>query len=642
MSFATLILLLLVSFTSSVLLVSRFLLPAKPTVAGIGLFVFWLCTLIVPVHCLALLNLFTQLPFPRVSHLFFLNGIILACALALGVPRVRRRGKSDWIEAARQPRLKVPVHVALGLLIVVGVYGIQCARMAFTFPDAWDAVVYHYPVALRWLQEGTMRITSTTAWPASLPGNVELLDLLVLWTRCERLLGSVQWLGVFILLLASLHLSRRLSRSVTPEWPVVTTILMIPMVATQSMSGYVDLFGTALLFGSLTLVLEYSDQLADPQGTQRPAWLVAAGLACGLAVGTKPVFWLFAALLFLNAVFLLLFPGGKPSQRGWWHLLVFLSGVALPSFLWFARATVCTSNPFYPVSLRVGSLLLPGVPPSSITEPNFYLSSVRHWAELFVYPWTEWKRYPGFLLNNYGVGDGLGAGFATFVMPGVFFAGWLAKRRRPDLRVWLVNLTILGILWWFLLQKVVRFALPIFILAVVLSAPFFEILETRATNLYRFLYVLVFTITGGILVFEPLYTVVQTARDGHWSRAEYWQYPAAIDELRPGSRILSLCEPTLNFALAGRGLTNRVIPSWERPDRLTADFLRSHQVDYVVQESLREKDDARVDTGPPLEGLEPYFSSSVRKGDKVTEWRIWSTGRFRNDSPGPIPPPSVR
>jgi hypothetical protein len=94
---------------------------------------------------------------------------------------------------------------------------------------------------------------------------------------------------------------------------------------------------------------------------------------------------------------------------------------------------------------------------------------------------------------------------------------------------------------------------------------------------------LVFVVTGAALAFEPLYAIAQTVRHGYWSRAAYWGYPAIIDELPPGSGILSLCQETLNFALAGSGLANRVIPSWERPPLLTADFLRSRRVDFVVQ-----------------------------------------------------------
>jgi hypothetical protein len=624
MPFSVFLLFLLLTFATSVLLVGRFLLPAKRTVAGIAVLVYWLCLLIGPVQLLAALDLGGLRSFLRVSYLFFWNGLAFAGALALWLLRKRHGPRNEQIEVVRQPRRPLPWHVVLGLLIVLCTYGILSLRAAFSFPDAYDAVAYHYPVALRWLQEGTMRITDATSWRASLPGNVEILDLLVLSTGRERLLGFVQWPSIVILLLACLQLARRLRESVASEWAVVTTVLMIPMVAIQSATGYVDLFGTALLFGSLTLVLESCDQIRNnKEGEVRPTLLIAAGFAVGLAVGTKPIFWLFAPLIFIT-FFLLSWYGGRPSM--WRRSALFLMAGAVPSVFWFARAVACTGNPLYPFSVHLGSLSLPGVRPSDITVPDYYLTTVRHWAELFIYPWVEWKSSTGFLLTNYSPGDGLGGGFATFVVPGVIFAAWSARRRRPDLRVWLLSLALLGILWWFLLQWVVRFGLPVFVLAAVLSAPFFEVLELRATRLYRLMYVLVFTVTAYIVMFEPLYMMTQTMRNHYWSRAAYLGYPPILDTLRPGSRVLNLGDETLNFALAGSRLANRVIPSWERPPLLTADFLRSRHIDYVVEKLAGEKTDSVVDMGPPVEGLEIYFKGSLMEGKKSIEWRIWSTG----------------
>ncbi len=206
------------------------------------------------------------------------------------------------------------------------------------------------PVALRWLQEGTLSIHSASNWRASLPGNVELIDLLVLFTGRERLLGAVQWPGLLILLFACLHLGRALSKSGVSGWPVVTVTLMIPIVASQSTSGYVDLFGTALLFGSLTLVLEYCDSMRRQDGEAQGGrgLIVAAGLAWGLAVGAKPVYWVYACLLFLGTFLLLARAGGGLNDRVWRQIGLFVVAGAIPCVFWFVRATICTGNPIYP------------------------------------------------------------------------------------------------------------------------------------------------------------------------------------------------------------------------------------------------------------------------------------------------------
>jgi 4-amino-4-deoxy-L-arabinose transferase-like glycosyltransferase len=633
MSLISLILVLLLTFSFSALLVWRLLLPTKRSVAAIALLILWLCNLIVPVHCLALLNFAGLISGLRPTQLLLFNGITFVCGLACS-SILGRRAETNGLKNGVDRSLALPSHVAIGVCLALSVYGILAARMAFSFPDSWDAVAYHYPVALRWLQESTMRITSASAWQASLPGNVEILDWLVLSTGHERILGLVQWPSVIVLLLVCLYLGRRVGKSDRAAWPVVTTALLIPMVATQSLSGYVDLFGTAVLFGSLTLLLEYYDRLSSPTGRPRPALLLTGGLGSGLAVGTKPVFWIYAAFIFINLLILVPCLCRKFHDRAWARVALFLAGVAVPSLFWFARAAMFTGNPFYPLAVHVGPLSLAGVRASQITTQDYYLSQVRHWAELFVYPWTEWKRSPGFLLMNYGPDDGLGGGFATFAIPGLAFVCWLAMKRRVELRVWLINLVILGSIWWFLLHKVVRFGLPMLILVVVLSAPLFEVLELRATGLYKLIYVLVFAATASVLAFEPIYTIIETVRHKRWSRAAYWAYPEEIDRLRPGSKILSLCEPTLNFALAGTRLTNRVIPDWDKPSCLTADCLQLFHVDYIIEKLSREKDRAASASRPPSEGLELYYSSSIPHGDKLADWRIWRVRRqVRAESP---------
>jgi hypothetical protein len=400
---------------------------------------------------------------------------------------------------------------------------------------------------------------------------------------------------------------------------------MMPMVACQTLSGYVDLFGTAALFGSLALVLEYCDQLHQPERTAQAALLTAAGLGCGLALGAKPVFWLYSLLLFLTTFFLLKRKDGL-STRTWLRFGLFSAGIAAPAIFWFVRAMVCSGNPLFPIAIHAGPFSLPGIAPSSIASKDYYLIDVQHSAaDFFVYPWTEWKRHTSFLLVNYTEDHGLGAAFATFVAPGLIFSAWLAVKRRPDLRVWLFHLALLGILWWFALYKLMRYGLPIIVLVVLLSAPFFEILEARATRFYRFLYVLALALTAAILAFEPAYTISQTWRSRDWSRATYLAYPPVIDTLKPGSALLNLGDPTLNFPLAGSHLTNRVIPNWEAPSSLTADFLRSRQVEYVVQRFSHEKDKILPEPGPPVEGLDLYFRASVMEGESIAEWRIWRT-----------------
>jgi hypothetical protein len=46
-------------------------------------------------------------------------------------------------------------------------------------------------------------------------------------------------------------------------------------------------------------------------------------------------------------------------------------------------------------------------------------------------------------------------------------------------------------------------------------------------------------------------------------------------------------------------------------------------VDYLVEKLVRGKDETVADKGPPVAGLELFFSGSIPEGEKVAEWRIW-------------------
>jgi hypothetical protein len=74
------------------------------------------------------------------------------------------------------------------------------------------------------------------------------------------------------------------------------------------------------------------------------------------------------------------------------------------------------------------------------------------------------------------------------------------------------------------------------------------------------------------------------ARNGDWSRASFYDYPAVIDELPPGSVIWSQeARSSMIFPLAGRSLTNVVIPSQWYVEGSLSDFLSDYSVDFIFE-----------------------------------------------------------
>ena len=65
--------------------------------------------------------------------------------------------------------------------------------------------------------------------------------------------------------------------------------------------------------------------------------------------------------------------------------------------------------------------------------------------------------------------------------------------------------------------------------------------------------------TGAVAALMPGKEFLGRLRDGIWDRAAFYEVPPMVDNLPPGTTIANIDAHTKTFALAGRGLTNRVV-----------------------------------------------------------------------------------
>ena len=237
----------------------------------------------------------------------------------------------------------------------------------------------------------------------------------------------------------------------------ILLVFSIPMIEMQVFSAYVDLLGTAGILAALALL---ASSLREGSVLSPAVWFLS-GSACGISVGTKAVYYLYAVFFCIFAVGMLW--ARRRAGFRWVRksLALLVLGLVLPSGFWFARAVAKTGNPVYPIQVKIGGrIIFRGFDPSQITQPDYELNSVRNKSEWLIYPWTEWKKLTGFLKVPYGEGDGLGAAFATFVPLGiVFFAvrTFTDRSHRSRNIALLVSLLVLAFSWWFLMERVLRF-----------------------------------------------------------------------------------------------------------------------------------------------------------------------------------------
>jgi hypothetical protein len=591
------------------------------SIAGVTIFT---SLLIIPLQLAAALELLRVLP----ALSFPLALAIQAAMFVLTVAVCARHNCWMFRFAHGRQLFALPLHLQIGVGLITAAFAVKLLDVILGFPHGWDAVAYHYPLAVRWLQDASLRIDARTDWRFSFPSNVEMITLIVLKSGAQRLIGCVQWPAVIGLVFAAAYLPRRLFRAPAGTVPVIVTLLSIPIVYYQAFEGYVDLFGAAFLFCAVALALAADDaRKARESSRETPIFLaLASGLACGLAVGAKPVFWAYGLVAVLGWVLWSLQSTARNRQRlrdaPW-----IATGILLTCGFWFGRALGETGNPFYPLQLRVGEkVLLHGVPPSAITAEDAGLEFVRRTTEWVVYPWTEWKRHPGSWLLNYAENSGLGAAFATFVVTGILYFVWITFRKGSHARLqgsmWLAALAVLTVLWWFAFRREPRFALPVVILMCLMSTPFFDVLERAGTRVYRIVFIGSVAATVCLLVRSPLFDIAATISMARWTRAAYYSYPPSIDRLPPGVRLLNCAGETFEFPLAGKTLSNQVVSWFEVPSRLSPEFLDRKKVDFVVERTENPVESA-ANAAPPESHLRLAERQEMHFGQQTVVWRIW-------------------
>ena len=607
------------------------------------LVVLWLTLLVVPVQFLGALEIAHLITRVTVPKLALLQLGVLAGAVGLSLS-YRSRATYSAQESASE---RLPLYLRLSAAIIGASYLLFAIDLFTSFPTGSDALSYHIPLALRWLQEGSLRVPSDRAWQFCLPGNGEIIEMLALATGKQFLIPLGSLVSGVVLAIAAYPLAVRFSGGTkAPAFAAILVLLSIPIIEFQTFSAYVDLFGVASLFAAVALFgHRYDSGVAGEKTTQTQSLaltvLAISALACGLSLGTKTTFVPYCALFF-GIVMYILWRERRLHNRPLALLAgIVVTGMLLPSAFWFVRDLQATGNPLYPTPISLGrhvifsgyesgasnvkELLIDDPPGGSANHGD--KKFVRHQSEWWIYPWTEWLNTAGDFPVVYGEASGLGGAFATFVVVGVGFAacqcfGFPRSDKAPGvtpmaLLLWLALLLI----WVFAMHRVLRFGLPVWAFACLLSAPAIALLMKTYPRASAALFVCAISTTCAISSLVPFHAIAGHVLSRRWSRSAIYAYPAFLDELPAGARILNdtrLVEK--DFALAGKRLTNQVVTAFEAPRELTPEFISSRSIDYIVQaRSAHDMEDSSPSGLPEsVPGTEVFHDTQFGR-----VWRIW-------------------
>lgn len=304
-------------------------------------------------------------------------------------------------------------------------------------PPIGDAIGYHLPAAVHWMQTHNLSMPIPAAGDPSPPFYPLNSTIWTFWTLAPfddaALARFVQAPFLILLALAAYRLARELGLSATVGAVAGGLAATLPGVARSASLAENDLITAALLVSATALVAIY---------WHRPSsWrAVMAALALGLAAGTKVI-----ALALGGPIGLLLLILIVRNTRDWRarsrQIGLVVGVVLLLGGYSYLRNLIVMGNPLYPSAYEIaGQRILDGL----------YVVT-QEWKESHPFYPFDWR---GFFLN---MRSDFGIAVTWWVLPGMALAGlavvWrLVQRRWPVLPLTLLVWTPLSLaIFWYII-----------------------------------------------------------------------------------------------------------------------------------------------------------------------------------------------
>jgi hypothetical protein len=301
-------------------------------------------------------------------------------ALAAGIvwlltPRTARSS----LRAARQrPPRRLGTYglvTVVGVVVVAGQWLVPTANSLGGGMFNFDTLWYHMPFAARFFQTGSVtgiHFTQADPFTAYYPANSELfhaLGLVALHNDFASPFLNLLWLGIALLACWCVGQRWALQRMTLLAGVVV---MGLPVLSTtQPGEAFNDVVGLAMLLAAIAL-------LAYP--TPGLITTVTAGLALGIAVGTKYTFLIPAAVLVVG--FTLAARRGFRSRTA----VLLVVPLLLTGCWWYVRNAIAAGDPLG-IRLHIGPVHLPGPrSPLAAASSQTVFSEVRHlslWGSRF-------------------------------------------------------------------------------------------------------------------------------------------------------------------------------------------------------------------------------------------------------------------
>ncbi len=253
-------------------------------------------------------------------------------------------------------------------------------RGVFNFDSLW----YHLPFAVEMAQSHSltgMHYVDTVFTNWFYPQNSEVLHAVgmsLTGRDTPSLFLNYGWLAVTFL--AAWCIGRPYQRGSLCVVAVAVLLEAHVLVVREPAAGKNDLMAAGLLLAAIAILVTVRNLRRDERSLSVGWPLAVAGLAVGLAAGTKVTALAMAGAL--SVAVLVLVPAGRRwAAAGWWFVPALLGGG-----FWYLRNLVAAGNPL-PAVEKLGPISLPHPERLQIGRPDFsiahYATDTGVWREYF-------------------------------------------------------------------------------------------------------------------------------------------------------------------------------------------------------------------------------------------------------------------
>jgi hypothetical protein len=366
-------------------------------------------------------------------HLLYVGALLLALVLVAAVVRLAVPRGQGGGQTARG--VDPGVWASLVAIAVIAIVTFDWAITAKHALDSgifnFDSLWYHMPFSADMVQTHSTTVmqhieTVNVNW--FYPQNSELLHavgILAIGRDTLSLFINFGWLAVVFL--AAYCVGRPYGRAVPTTIVAAILVGCHTLVVREPGAAKNDLMAAGLLLVGIAILVEAWNAQPEERRALYGWPLAAAGLAVGLAAGTKVTVLALSGAL--SVAVLVLAPAGKRwKAAGWWFVPALVGGG-----YWYLRNLVVAGNPI-PEVTKLGPISLPH--PERVQEgrPNF---DIVHYAT----DTGVWRHYFG-----PGLHDAFGALWPLVVVAAVAACLFAIFSGRDKLVRWLGGVALFGLL----------------------------------------------------------------------------------------------------------------------------------------------------------------------------------------------------